>query len=336
MMKGGVVRLLVLLAVAACAGARNRPAHLVSHFYNEALLLPHWIRHHAPMFSSAILIDYNSTDGSAEIVRRLAPRSWKVVLSVDAEFDAATLDQQVVSWEMAQPNAWRIALTTTEFLIMPHMREKLAALDPGADGHRVLRFHSVIVVGDDAVPLNDEQPLVCQRAVFVEPQRGLLLGAAPKTNKPFYDRFMHAGLGSNYDYEPGRHAMLGAVTAEENNLYSDTGLIFKYMWTPWPETRARKMQIGTKVSKSDRKAGSGVQHTAMERLTARKADEYRNSALRGVERFDANGLERELASSEWRRQHPIPKLALELFKSWACGEGLARGNSSRMARNTPA
>ena len=52
------------------------------------MLLPYWIRHHASMFDMAILIDYNSTDQSLEIIRREAPKTWKVVSSRNANFDA--------------------------------------------------------------------------------------------------------------------------------------------------------------------------------------------------------------------------------------------------------
>ena len=231
-----VALLLALLRAAPAAGAqpKRRGTLLVSHFYNEALLLPYWIAHHAPMFSSAILIDYNSTDGSAELVRQLAPRTWKVVPSWDGEFDAVNLDRQVMQWEMTRPDDWRIALTTTEFLVMPGFHELLAALDPGPSGHRVLHFHSLIAVGDDTIPLKppSAEPLVCQRGVFVEPQRGLLLGG--RSGGAFYDRFMHVGLGSNYVYTPGRHHMGGSVTQAENGAFYDGGIILKYMWCAQP------------------------------------------------------------------------------------------------------
>ena len=54
---------------------------LISHFFNEEFLLPYWIQQHAPMFDMAILLDYNSTDRSLEIIRREAPSTWKTVPS---------------------------------------------------------------------------------------------------------------------------------------------------------------------------------------------------------------------------------------------------------------
>ena len=74
---------------------RRRRVMLVSHFYNEALLLPLFIRHHAPLFDHAVLIDYNSTDGSADIVREQAPASWTVVNSSESSFSAKGCDIQV-------------------------------------------------------------------------------------------------------------------------------------------------------------------------------------------------------------------------------------------------
>ena len=119
---------------------------------------------------------------------------------------------------------------------MPGFHELLAALDPGPSGHRVLHFHSLIAVGDDTIPLKppSAEPLVCQRGVFVEPQRGLLLGAFPGRRGAFYDRFMHVGLGSNYVYTTGRHHMSGSVTQAENDAFYDGGIILKYMWCAQP------------------------------------------------------------------------------------------------------
>jgi len=88
---------------------------VISHFYNEAYLLPWWLEHHKKIFDFGIMIDYDSTDGSADIVRSICP-DWAVVKSIHADFNAADLDQQVLGYER-EMIGWRIALTSTEFLI---------------------------------------------------------------------------------------------------------------------------------------------------------------------------------------------------------------------------
>jgi len=106
--------------------ARRRPVMLVSHFFNEEKLLPYWIRHHAPMFDHAVLIDYNSTDQSVEIIKREAPPTWRVVLSTQPEFGADTCDYQVMREEMRFPDLWHATLTTTKFIVHADLRGELA------------------------------------------------------------------------------------------------------------------------------------------------------------------------------------------------------------------
>src|SRR5262245_4413723 len=68
---------------------------VVSHFFNEAYLLPWWLRHHRDIFDHGVLIDRYSTDGSADICRELVP-SWEVVRSETAQFEAIKCDFEVM------------------------------------------------------------------------------------------------------------------------------------------------------------------------------------------------------------------------------------------------
>ncbi|MCA3390648.1 MAG: glycosyltransferase family 2 protein, partial [Roseomonas sp.] len=38
---------------------------VICHFFNEAYLLPWWLKHHVPIFDHGVMIDHGSTDGSA-------------------------------------------------------------------------------------------------------------------------------------------------------------------------------------------------------------------------------------------------------------------------------
>ena len=42
---------------------------VLCHFYNEEWILPFWLKHHREIFDHGIMIDYNSTDRSVEIIR---------------------------------------------------------------------------------------------------------------------------------------------------------------------------------------------------------------------------------------------------------------------------
>lgn len=87
---------------------------IISHFYNEEYLLPWWCNHHKRICDNAILIDYGSTDKSVEIISDICPE-WKIVKSVNNNFDAKLVDKEVEFYE-STVKGWRIALNTTEFL----------------------------------------------------------------------------------------------------------------------------------------------------------------------------------------------------------------------------
>jgi len=80
---------------------------VVSHFFNEAYLLPWWLRHHREVFDHGVLIDRYSTDGSVDICRELVP-SWEVVRSETAQFAAIMCDFEVMKHEARFPDAWKM------------------------------------------------------------------------------------------------------------------------------------------------------------------------------------------------------------------------------------
>lgn len=88
---------------------------VITHFYNEEYLLPWWLEHHKKYFDFGVLIDYQSTDSSVEICKEICPH-WQVVPSMHSQFDAAACDFEITFYER-QLQGWRIALTTTEFLV---------------------------------------------------------------------------------------------------------------------------------------------------------------------------------------------------------------------------
>jgi hypothetical protein len=88
---------------------------IISHFYNEEYLLPHWLNHHKKYFDCGILIDYNSTDRSVEIIKEICP-DWRVVTSRNSYFEAFAVDSEVSELE-SEVDGFKICLNTTEFLL---------------------------------------------------------------------------------------------------------------------------------------------------------------------------------------------------------------------------
>ncbi|WIA43720.1 hypothetical protein OEZ86_010147 [Tetradesmus obliquus] len=138
----------------------------VSHFYNEEFLLPFFIRHHAAVFDSMLLIDYASTDRSVELLKAEMPASWQVVRSANKDFNAVAVDAEVRRYERSFPAcAWKIALTTTEFLVHPNMRGMVAELD-GNLTTEVIQFPYHVMVGDDSKPFSNHSQLAVQRTQY--------------------------------------------------------------------------------------------------------------------------------------------------------------------------
>lgn len=108
---------------------------VITHFYNEEYLLPWWLNHHKKYFDFGILINYGSTDCSVEICQSICPH-WQIVNSMHEYFDAANCDHEVMFYERQLPG-WRIALTTTEFLVgnvtglMTDTTERVQHIIPG-------------------------------------------------------------------------------------------------------------------------------------------------------------------------------------------------------------
>ena len=53
---------------------------VITHFWNEEILLPYWLKHHLELFDHGILINYRSTDKSVEIIKELAPHQNSIAL----------------------------------------------------------------------------------------------------------------------------------------------------------------------------------------------------------------------------------------------------------------
>lgn len=87
---------------------------VICHFFNEEFLLPWWLNHHKKIFDHGIMIDYASTDRSAEIIKEICP-TWEIHQSRNKFFDSAEIDREVEDYE-ATCTGWRMALNVTEFL----------------------------------------------------------------------------------------------------------------------------------------------------------------------------------------------------------------------------
>jgi len=235
---------------------------LITHFYNEEALLAQWIRHHAPLFDCAVLIDYHSTDKSREIIKREAPDSWNVVYSHNSEFGAAVIDAEVSGYENSfNNNDWRLALTTTEFLNAVGLRRKDNPIFNAKwpEGTNAICIPSLTVVDRDFdSAVNPSLSLLRQKNTYyfqTEESRklGILTEEEERYVNNHYNRFMHRIRDFQNPYNIGRHTFRHPAVMQ--NMH-----ILKYVYGPFPELYSRKLQIKTRMPESDKQYNFGHQH----------------------------------------------------------------------------
>ena len=223
---------------------------VISHFYNEAYLLPWWLKHHREMFDHGVLIDYASTDDSVAICRELVP-NWEIIPSENAHFSALLCDFEVMKHEQRFSDAWKIALNTTEFLVS----QDLSKVDltgvrmPGA----------IMIDTEPAVALDSNIPLVDQKNCGAwEKTFDFKAAHIPGMNFPTRNRLYHRyAIGA---YQPGRHASHLPGLVDGNPEF---GAIWWYAFSPWNDAfKARKLGVGSRRDSFDKRYGFGVQHEA--------------------------------------------------------------------------
>ena len=207
------------------------------------------------LFDCAVLIDYNSTDNSRDIIKREAPDSWNVVSSHNREFGAMAIDSEVSGYENSfDNNHWRLALTTTEFLFASGLRRKENRdfiIDTNA-----LRIPSLTVVDDESSVRNDPSHALLRqknRFYFQNGESGILTPEEELYVNNHYNRFMHRIRDFRNPYNIGRHDFRHASTLR--NMH-----ILKYVYGPFPELYSRKLQIKTRMPESDKQFHFGHQH----------------------------------------------------------------------------
>jgi hypothetical protein len=208
---------------------------IISHFYNEEYLLPWWLEYHKKYFDYGLMIDYNSTDNSVEIIKDICP-DWQIVQSINSAFNAKEVDEEVMYYEEQIPG-WKISLNTTEFLI---------------GNYKLLQ------------DIEEEKKYYIPCFYFVDDKDN----SYPNQGIPLYEQLFY---GVDYEEYPDlRKLRCLHNTIEKYNVgrhymnYQDTSkdfIIFNYGYAPMNEYFiSRKLQIQNKIPLSDKIRGFGVEH----------------------------------------------------------------------------
>ncbi len=210
---------------------------ILSHFYNEEYLLPFWLNHHKKFFDHGIMINYQSTDKSVEIIKTICP-TWEIHDSRNNCFDAIKVDREIIVYERSI-QGWRICLNTTEFLVGDY-----TTLD------NLLDMQQQLIV--PVYTMVDKKELTNEEVVINDLIREKTFGLP---NPEDWGRSLHNFVIGGYS--PGRHWLWGF----EGCRRTDNFVILRYTYSPWNKSFiSRKLQIGNKIPESDKKARFGVQH----------------------------------------------------------------------------
>lgn len=231
---------------------------IVTHIKNEEYLLPWWIQHHRDKFDHGVIIDYNSSDKSLNIIKELVP-TWEIIQSRNIFFDSIECDREVVDVQKElyerYPNAWILTLTVTEFLI-----GNTNLLDEKTDTQKM--FIPVYpMVDKDSDYLNEPDPnlsLIEQRTNGIHWTNPNIICYTNMEAGGYFNkdcRCLHNYPVDYLEVQGGRH-----YGVERQFVSTEFG-IFWYFFSPYTEKFVkRRLSIKENVSEEDKRKNRGVQH----------------------------------------------------------------------------
>lgn len=211
---------------------------LLSHFYNEEYLLPHWLEHHKKIFTHGIMVDYDSTDNSVDIIKEICP-NWLIVKSMNRDFGNDTINSEIELYEK-QVKGYRICLNTTEFILGDFKN-----LSQNETENQILIPAFCMV----------DHPLMEYKELESDIISSRTYGFDYKTDFNFkMARSLH-----NYPmvkYPIGRHY---------HSYNTEDFVILWYGFSPFNKNLLkRKLQIQNRISEHDKRIGSGFHHMTTE------------------------------------------------------------------------
>lgn len=106
---------------------------LITNIYNEEYYLPFWLEYHSKLFDHGIVIDYDSTDKSMEIVKKMCP-TWEIrrtenIVDDKPLFETYRIEDECKKLECSITEGYKIYLNTTEWLVVERPLKELLDFD---------------------------------------------------------------------------------------------------------------------------------------------------------------------------------------------------------------
>ncbi len=219
---------------------------VISHFYNEEFLLPFWLRHHRNIFDHGVMINYQSTDRSCEIIKELVP-DWTLVDTRNTRgwVDPGHIDSEVMdteSWisnNCRHGNCWKMALNTTEFLFHWNLHEYIEDAEkrmPGTPGIRASCIRMVDKPEDKNSDVDYDKHLCLQKTTGWYEREDVTPHV--RTTQP-RARLLHRHI--NGQYNCGRHGTRHGDVIQDPNLY-----LLWFNYSPYKHLMPRGISYRTK------------------------------------------------------------------------------------------
>ena len=225
---------------------------ILTHSFNESLLLQKWVDHHSKIADSGIVIDHGTTDDSIKDLR--LPDNWEVIKSNMVDFQCHRLDQEVLEIEQyakaVYKQDWTVTLCTTEFIFTPDFKNTIEQVHQQVPDARALGMRSVCLV--DPVE-NNSMNLLDHSWGYVDYENDAKGNRVEGCRRW---RFIHNT--DNPVYEVGRHGV-GVPYVQVPEL-----LLLYCQLAPYPLCRDRKLAVQTRIPQWDKDHKYGFQHLITE------------------------------------------------------------------------
>lgn len=137
-------------------------SHFLLHHHTpqSCNFLPHWIRHHAPIFDQVLMVDLGTC---GYFSHGEAPSSW--LYKSSAEFEGTLEGDIIRQAEIFAPSgAWQITLESTDFLVHGNLREALNDIagnsTKGLMPQSLALLHLQMLCNNTALPRHFSSPLL--------------------------------------------------------------------------------------------------------------------------------------------------------------------------------
>ena len=221
-------------------------------------MLPWFLNHHKQIFDHGVMIDYHSTDRSAEIIKEICP-TWDVITSRNPDFQADNIDTEVNDIE-AGIEGWKICLNVTEQLIGDYSIMNASPMQ--------LLVPSIFMVDCDR-----QNKATHNRPLYEQKFDGFMFSDSPQNFFERRSRSLH-NVPIHYPAQSTQQCM--APGRHWNTYNTDKLVTLYYGWCPFDEGQLqRKLQIQTQIPLIDRQLNRGFHHiTNAETLTYRLENEF--------------------------------------------------------------